>query len=296
MATGSTVDFVLSRNDLIMSALRKIKGVPEDGNLSVHKFREAVRALNLMLRAESLKRVGMEQALWAKATFYLPLTAKRFIYDDTSDSLPQMIELQSAFYRNTNGDDEKLDIYTQDMYETVSNKGDTSGAPEGVYLRKDRLLKPTLYLWPTFSTISTSSDTVVQDDYTWTCIKKHTSGSGTEDKPGTGASAPLYWKQGAQTLTADTWAASTSYANGPLLVLNYTRPLYDFDSQYDNPDIPIGWEDYLIYKLALRLAPEYDVGAESRQMLRQELALIEVDLWPSERQNTDQSHNKVVFF
>lgn len=296
MATGTTADFTLSRNDIIASALRKIKRWPEDGNPPTHVLRDAIRALNLMLRTESLKRTGMQQALWAKATFYLPLTAKRFIYDESSDSLPQMIELQSAYYRNTTGDDNELDIYTEGSYEDLANKGDTSGEPEAIYVRKNRLLKPTLYVWPTHSSISTSSDTVVQSGYNWTCIKKHTSGSGTEDKPGTGASAPLYWKQGAATVSANDWAASTDYANGPLLVLNYTRPLYDFDSQYDNPDIPLGWEDYLIYKLALRLAPEADIGAEARQLLKQDLAEIEADLWPSERQNTTQTHNFVRYF
>jgi len=39
----------------------------------------------------------------------------------------------------------------------------------------------------------------------------------------------------------------------------YLRPIYDFDSNTDNPDFPQEWYEALKYQLALRLAPEYGV-------------------------------------
>jgi len=293
MATGTTADFALTRNEIIASALRKVKGWPEDGNPPTHKLREAVRALNLLLRAEDLKQTELAKSAWALDTTVLPLVAGRYIFSEDED-LPLIRELRSATVRGTDGDDsEPLDIISAAEYAALSPKNET-GDPTKLYLRRSRLLSDQrLYLWPAPSSV-TAGDTVVQDDVTYTCILKHTSAS--ENKPNSGASWTLYWKAGDQTLTANTWATATEYDNGDSLVLNYARPLYDFDGQYDNPDFPLGWEDYIIYKLAVRLAPEYDLGSEQRQMLKQELAAIEVELIPAAREHVSTLHHHAKFF
>jgi len=293
MATGSTADFALTRNEVIASALRKIKGWPEDGNPPVHKLREAIRALNNLLRSEDLKQTGLAKSAWALDTAYLPLAAGRYIFSSNED-LPLIQELISATVRGTDGDDsDLLDIISAEAYSSLVPKNDT-GDPLKLYLKRARLLSDQrLYLWPAPSSV-TAGDSVVQSDYTYTCILKHTASS--ENKPGSGASWRLFWIQGDETLTADTWATSTEYDNGDLLVLTYKRPLYDFDSQYDNPDFPLGWEDYLIYKLAVRLAPDYDLGMEQRQQLRQDLAALEAELVPAAREKVNTMHNHARFF
>ena len=293
MATGTSADFALTRNELIASAMRKVKGWPEDGNPPAHKLREAIRALNNLLRAEDLKQTGLAKSAWALTTTALPLVAGRYIFSSNED-LPEIRELISATVRGTDGDDSLvLDLVTAEAYSAISTKAET-GDPEKLYLRRARLLSDQkLYLWPAPSSV-TAGDSVVQDDYAYTCILKHTSAS--ENKPGSGASWEMYWKQGDQDLTGDTWATDTEYANGDLLILNYKRPLYDFDGPYDNPDMPLGWEDYLVYKLAVRLAPDYDLGMEQRQQLKQDLAVIEAELIPAAREKTNTLHNKAVYF
>ena len=293
MATGTTADFALTRNEIIASALRKVKGWPEDGNPPVHKLREAVRALNSLLRAEDMKQTGLSKSAWAQDTAYLPLVAGRYSFTADED-LPAIQELLVATVRGTDGDDgTPLDLISAESYAILGTKADT-GDPEKLYLKRARLLTDQrLFLWPAPSTV-TAGDTVVQSDYTYTCILGHTSSS--ENKPGSGASWRMFWKLGAQTLTANTWVTATDYDNGDLLVLTYKRPLYDFDSQYDNPDFPLGWEDYLIYKLAVRLAPDYDLGMEQRAALKQDLALIEAELVPAAREKTNQTHNHAVYF
>lgn len=293
MSTGTTADFALTRNEVISSALRKVKGWPEDGNPPVHKLREAIRALNNILRAEDLKQTGLARSLWAQDTVALPLVAGRYIFSATED-LPAIRELLSATVRGTDGDDSALlDIISADAYSALSPKNET-GDPCKLYLHPSRLPEDQkLYLWPAPSTV-TAGDSVVQSGYDYTCILGHTSAS--ENKPGSGASWRLYWKLGDATLSADSWATATEYDNGDLLILNYKRPLYDFDGPYDNPDFPLGWEDYIIYKLAIRLAPEYDLGSEQRQQLKQDLSTIEAELFPSTREKTNTMHNKVKFF
>lgn len=297
MATGTTADFALTRNEIIASALRKIKGWPEDGNPPVHKLREAVRALNVLLRAEDLKETGLAKSAWALTSIALPLVAGRYIYSE-DEGLPEIREIITATVRGTDGGDSSpLELVTAEQFSLLRAKTD-HGDPLKLYLRRARLLSDQkLYLWPARAsddTNITAGDTVVQGDYTYTCIMKHT--SSTESKPGSGSSWELYWKLGAQTLTANTWVTSTAYANGDLLILNYKRPLYDFVGPFDNPDFPLGWEDYIIYKLAIRLAPEYDLGSEQRQQLKQDMGAIEAELVPAAREKTNNLHDKACYF
>ena len=293
MSVGTTADYALTRNDIIASALRKLKGWPEDGNPPIHKLREAIRALNLIVRTEDLKQTELSKSLWALTTTHLDLAAGRYIFG-SSQSLPNILQLESVHVRGTDGDDsEPLDIISAEAYNALVTKNET-GTPERVYLKRSRILSDqTLYIWPAPASV-TAGDTVVVSNIEYECILPHT--SATENKPATGASYSLFWRSNGANVTADTWATATAYTNGDLLILNYKRPLYDFDLQYDNPDFPLGWEDYFIYKLAIRLAPEYDLGMEQRQELKTDLASIMQDIFPSTREKTNTLHNKVAFF
>lgn len=293
MSVGSTADFALTRNEIIASALRKCRAWPEDGNPPVHRLREAIRALNIIVRTEDLKQTELSKSLWALDTVYLDLAAGRYIFG-SSQSLPEIRELETAVVRNTNGSDSlPLDIITSEAYSNLLQKNDT-GTPKRVWLKRARLLSDQLlYVHPSPTSVS-AGDAIIQSGFNYTCILGHTSSS--ENKPGSGASWKLFWRLGSSTVSSDTWVTDTDYANGDLLVLHYKRPLYDFDSQYDNPEFPLGWEDYFIYKLAVRLAPEYDLGMDRRQELKNDLAAISADIFPSTRAKTNTLHNKGCFF
>ncbi len=294
MSIGSTADHALTRNEIIASAFRKCRAWPEDGNPPIHRIRDAIRALNNIVRTEDLKQTDLAKSLWALDTVHLPLVAGRYIFGEDED-LPEIRELVTVTTRNTNGDDsDPLAIITAEAYNQLVIKADT-GTPSKVYLKRARLLQDQkLNLWPAPSTV-TAGDTVYQGGVLYTCVIGHT--SSTENKPGTGASWKLFWQAGdAAPEQADTWVTSTAYDNGDLLVVHFRRPLYDFDSQYDNPDFPLGWEDYFIYKLAVRLAPEYDLGMDRRQELKNDLAAISADIFPSMRPNTNTFHKKGKYF
>lgn len=63
---------------------------------------------------------------------------------------------------------------------------------------------------------------------------------------------------------------STDAASGYHVTFVYQRPFEDFVASGDNPDFPQEWLDALKYGLAVRLAPEYGVPLEQRQMLKKE--------------------------
>lgn len=67
------------------------------------------------------------------------------------------------------------------------------------------------------------------------------------------------------------WPLPDTYwtTNGSL-VCTFHRLIQDFDSATDEPDFPVEWHEALIYGLAVRLAPEYGLAMQDRQMLKQE--------------------------
>ena len=78
-----------------------------------------------------------------------------------------------------------------------------------------------------------------------------------------------------------TWAADTEYTMSEIIRYQYKRPLFDFDNESDNPDMPRAWNRYLIYKLAMDLSPNYAVNLDERQWLQSQYALAEGDLFNS---------------
>jgi len=158
------------------------------------------------------------------------------------------------------------------------------------------LSSQTLYIWPGYSvtdtSLGTSSVVTGTDSLDYSCIKAHESLA--INRPITGASYSLYWKQTGTGGSA--WATATDYTNQKLLWAAFKRPLFDFDGPYDNPDMPAGWDNYLIYKLAVNLAPEYRVPADDRTELRKLLKEAELDVFPSARGNANTNHNKSLFF
>jgi len=62
----------------------------------------------------------------------------------------------------------------------------------------------------------------------------------------------------------------TNAASNYHVTIVYQRPFEDFDSASDNPDFPQEWIEALKYGLAVRLAPEYGLPLEQRQLLLKE--------------------------
>lgn len=51
------------------------------------------------------------------------------------------------------------------------------------------------------------------------------------------------------------------------------RPIQDFNSSSNNPDLPQEWLDPLVWNLALRMAPEYDCSPNRYKMIRDQAEL-----------------------
>jgi len=287
-------DYTLTRNDLVKAAHQKI-GVLQAGVLSTDQLAAGIQSLNLIIREESGRGMGTDKQLWAEKRRALKLKANQAAYGtgtDDDELADDIQELTSAVYRDTSGDDTVLDIISRQTYDELGDKNDT-GDPEKVYLLPDEnLAAQELWVWPVVTSAGTTSEVIGTDGLNYVCTMGHTSSA--NNKPITGTDWHLYWDQ--QGSSGSTWATATAYTNGAMILYSYRRPLYDFDNPTDNPDMPIAWTRYLVYRLAYDLSPEYAITLEERQWLRQEYLVAREELFPSLRPQVTDFHNKAVHY
>lgn len=292
MAVGTTANFAYSRNGIIESALRKIGGLKRGESPTFAQVDDAANELVSLVREEDLEGSGVAKFLWALSETHLVLSAGGYIYS-SSEGLPTDIaELVHANFRDTSGGDWPLDIITQEEYEALADKKET-GDVDKVYLKKNRLLaSQKLYVWPAPASVGTTSEVTGSDALNYQCVLGHT--SATINKPITGGSYSLYWKQAGSAGSA--WASDTAYTNGEILRLVYKRPLFDFDLATDNADFPAGWDSYLVWALAVRLSPEYKVPLEERVWIERQATKSKDKIFRGTRSDSNTHHNKSLFY
>lgn len=292
-AMSTTANFNVTRNQVIEAALRKIGAFRLGATMNAAQLAQGIQALNLIIREEDAKGTGQAKNLWALDEKTLQLQADGFVYDVDNDGLSgSILDIVSAYYRNTSGDDTPLKIYTTEEYDAIADK-DTQGDPEIVYLKRNVDLSCQMfYVWPAKSSVGTTSEVIGSDGVNYRCITGHTSDA--IRKPITGTSYRIYWQEGGEDGSA--WVDDTDYTNGELIRYVIKRPLYDFTSAGDNPDMPQGWSLYLIYRLALDLSPEYHITLEERNWLMARYKEARSEIFPNSQPISNNFHSKGQYF
>lgn len=293
MTIGTTANFGMKRDEILLSALRKITKLNENEQLSMLQKDAAVKALNLVIRQEDMRGTDQARNLWALSEAALFLRASGHIYGTTQGLKNNIRDMVSMVYRDTSGADSPVEMVDARTWGRLNDKNDR-GEPEQVYFKRDRLLESQqLYLDRAPTGIGTTSVVTGTDNDPYSSILKHTASS--DNQPITGADWPLYWQKN-MTASPSAWASGTAYTNGVLLFYVYKRPLFDFDLPTDNPDVPAGWENVLIYELAVALALEYNVAADKLQALRGARSEAREALFQSARSGATDHHNFGEFF
>ena len=293
MATGTSSDFNLKRNDVISLAYEDIGVIQAGRPLTASQLQEGIKRLNLIIREEDARGTHQNKNLWALTEKTLQLQANGFVYDVENDGLSAgVVDLVSAFYRDTTGDDIEVKIIQAEQYEAITDKND-SGDPEKIYLKRNKDLScQLLYVWPALSSVGTTSQVIGSDGQNYRCIMGHT--SATISKPITGTSYRIYWEQGGSAGSA--WVTATAYTNGELIRYVIKRPLYDFDNASDNPDMPQGWSRYLAKRLAYDLCGPYHIMVDERTLLKAEYLDARLEIFPNTQPDGQQFHNKYQYF
>jgi len=284
----------LKRWQLIESAYRKVRMLKPGRQLNSEQIEFGTRDLNLLLQQES-QTEAKRKHLYALETWCLVLVADQHIYTPKKDDfLPDNIEhLEGAFYRGADGTDDQIKIYTPDQYQNSVTNKDEKGDPTSVFLeRHTDTAKQKLFIHPALDTITAASVVRATDGKSYICIMKHT--SAVVDEPTVGPNWEMFWKEGGHGTTA--WVTATAYVGGEVIGLTFRRPLWEFTNPNSNPDFPIGWDLYLIYKLAVHMGIDSGLSAPDLQSLKLMHVEASLDLFPSTRSESDEVHNKSVYF
>ena len=293
MATGSTSDNVIRRNEIILDALWHVRALPPDGRVSVDLFRRTVRLLNNLISQEDLKMTGDNRALWALDYAGLFLVGDSHIYGVRQGLRPDAQDIVRIQLRTTAGDDTDVTLISKQTYDGLDDKNERGDVTK-IWIEQKRLPADNLwYVWPVKSSPASPDVVLGNDQKSYECIQGHTSDDDTF--PPGGQSSRLYWQLSRKDTTT-VWATAKAYVNGDMLYYSFKRPLFDFTSPFDNPDMPQGWENYLTYKLALMLSVGRNIDAQHIATISGLLKQAELDIFPSRRSQSTDFHNKVVFF
>lgn len=293
MAVGSTSNHVIKRNDLILDALWHVRALPPDGRVSLDLMRRTIRLLNNLIRQDDLKLTGENRALWALDFAGLFLVGDSHLYGVAQGLRPDAQDVVRVQLRSTDGADSDVTLISQHTYDGLDNKNE-AGDVTKVWIKMGRTPQENLwYVWPVKSSPISPSRVVGNDQKSYECIQGHTSDDDT--LPPGGQSSRLYWQLSRKDTTT-AWASATAYVNGDMLYYSFKRPLFDFSSPYDNPDMPVGWENYLTFKLALTLSVGRDLSQKDISTISGLLKQAEIDIFPSKQSQSTDFHNKVVYF
>lgn len=285
-----TFDSNLTRTQLIMASYRKI-GALRGSVISTEQLTRGIEALNLIIREEDLKGTGLEKNLWALKTATVQLQAGGYVYTPDDGLASDIREIETAYYRDTSGDDVSVYIITKEQYEALDDKDET-GDVEKIYLQINKNLScQKLHIWPAPTSVGTTSEVIGSDGENYRCIMGHT--SATINKPVTGSSYRLFWEEGGTSGT--TWVTATAYTNGELIRYAYKRPLYDMGAG-ENPDMPAGWTRYLMFRLAYDMSFDHGILLDERKALEYEYMKARAEIFPSTKQVMTNFHNKATFF
>lgn len=291
MSVGTTFNSPVKRNTVIKHALLNCHAWPEDNNPPLERVAQAVEKLNSIFAEESQWGVNQNVHLWAMSTKALFLAADKFVFDTTGDLPSDVISLEAATFRDVEGAEIPLSLIAHNAYAGLSPKNET-GDPKYLYWKEGAdPANHKFYIWPAPSSV-TAPDEVTVSSVNYKCILEHTSAS--VNQPGVGSDWTLFWQVGGSSGSA--WVTATDYTSGELLAITYKRPLFLFASPYENPDMPLGWDNYLEYRLALALSPHYKLELDERQWLERESGKARHVLFPNSRKKEDNFHNKTLFY
>jgi hypothetical protein len=288
MAIGTTANSGLSRSQLIKQAFRLIgiEKPPPD------KLQDSIVILNGIIR-ELDKDINF---LWAisETPSIVTLQANLINYS-SSEGLPSnILRLETAKFRDSDGTDSPIEILTLNGYSSIQDKYEQNSQIKKIYLFENRVLASrSLAVWPILSEVESQSEVTGTDALNYSCIRNHTSDS--DKKPITGSDWRVYWEQSGSSGSA--WATATEYVAPELLLLWYRRPLFDFDLSSDNPDLPLGWDKLLMFKLAHILSFGVKAfSADDRRQLKTEIFESESKLQPSKTKVTTDIYDKAVYY
>ena len=141
MSTTGTYNYNITAAGMITEAL-KILGVAEEGvSATSSQITEALPAFEMYIK--SLGKYGLE--LWTIQTESITMVASTYSYVPTN----KFLKLTDVVYRDSSGEDTRMEPLARQEYWDLPNKDDTSSMPTQYYYDPQRTQAlSTIYIWP----------------------------------------------------------------------------------------------------------------------------------------------------
>lgn len=285
MATSGSVDFTVTRNELIETALKQAGIIGEGDTPTSTQYSEGATLLNMIVKA----RMSDGMPLWAlKRGTLLPTTGASYFdltsanavvsYNYTTLSAAAAASATTITVTSAtgfaNGYNIGISLDSGSMYwTTISNVSGTtitvpalSGAASSgnyvyVYPSANRITRPLRIISANIFNVADLSsypiNIITRENY-------FTLGNRSA------ASTPnqVYYDP---SITAPTvWVYPRFSFGYQVMEFTYHRPFEDFDSSTDTPDFPQEWYLALMFELASLFAGKYGIAFEERKMLAAE--------------------------
>lgn len=294
MTTSGTVTFNLNRNQIILSALRKIKAIASGEVPDAQTVQDCADQLNSMVK--SFAATGLH--IWTETEATMFLQAGQFSYTLGAGSTDSATETYTAttlssaaalgassivvasatgiattynigvvqdagtiFWTTVNG---------APVGTTVTLAGpltDSASAGNAVYIYQTKIVRPLRVVaarrFQFASLLDTQMLGLSRIDYR-NMPNKQNIGVITQwfydPKGGANATGSMY-----------VWPAPSDVTSA--VKFTWWRPLQDFNTSANNADIPQEWLDALVWNLAYRMAPEYDCPPAQYSMVKEQAAM-----------------------
>lgn len=290
---GSTANYAPTLNSMIEMAYRKARAIDPNDTIQGYQLTQGRDMLNLIIRQMDAEEGAKPWAINTGPTS-LVLQEHIGVYTSAEDLPTDIMEITTCTFRSGYGKDQPVLVLPHSSYENLPDKFAT-GDPKRIYLNKHRNpASQSLYVWPLPVDVGTQSR-VAGDTQFYLCIRSHTADS--TNYPETGANWRLYWVADGASGIGATWASGNSYVAPKVLRIWYKRPLADFTSSNDNPDLPPSLSRILLFRLTADLSIDTGKDEKFEKRLRDEADKSERKVWKATRkeQATDY-HNKATYY
>lgn len=287
MATSSSIDFTMTRNDIITQALRTC-GVLADGQeAAAEQISNSATILNMMIKGWARK--GISLPLYQELVVYLTKDKQSYRIGATGDKA------------TTASDAKKTELsvagVATDGTITVDSDDDIAASDNiGIVLDDGTIQWTTVNGTPAANVVTltdalTGAAAIDNHVYSYTTIANRPLevvsarlkvNDGQENpmqilmrddyfrlptKDSTGQVTSVYYDPQINNGVLYVWSTSNNVKD--TLLLTVQRQVEDFDVSTDNADFPVEWLEVIVWNLAARLGLKYGTPAQKRQEIGQ---------------------------
>lgn len=283
MATSNSVDFVVTRNDIINDAYSHIGHLTEGEILGSDRLSYAARQLNKMLKAWA--KAGFHLWTYKEATLFLTASTSSYSipgsrcvssYVETTTSAAAVATDNTVDLTSVTGvsDTNVIGIVTSD---SAIHWTTVSGAPAGSTvtlanaLTSDAASGSTVYVYATTSLIARplNIDSVrrYREAVETPCIKmSRQEYFDLPQKSNSGTPVQFYYDPSLTTGVLYVWNSPSSVND--LLKITHTQHIEDFDLSTDDTALPSEWSEAISWNLAVRLGFRENADAQTMSMVK----------------------------